>query len=272
MSSVIHRASVAVPFMLAAALACSPPSGADSAQDSTSAMSGAQAASVAVPDGEPEDPDVVYGLGLITAQTMSMLALSPSEREIFEQAIRDHREGNVRISLRDVLPRLDAFQKARLARAAELEREAATRLLEQAGQADGARVLTDAGGVVIQTLQAGAEDEAPPEPADAVELEFEISLRDGTVVDGSTARGGPQTWPVAGMLPCWRAALREMRPGAKASVVCPSETAYGATGKIPLILPRAAIRTELTLLSIKRGQAALYRGGLDGVPRQGGFH
>lgn len=268
----LPQMSVVLLVALGSALACSQPSGGESSQESSGDTPNVAAQPVAIPDGEPEDPDVVYGLGLITAQTMSMLALSSSERDIFEQAIRDHRAGNIRVPLRDVLPRLEEFQKVRLALAAELEQAASEKLLEQARQTGGARILEDAGGVVLRTLEPGDEAEGPVTPADAVELEFEILLRDGMVVDSSAARGGPQTWSVNGLLPCWRAALREMRPQGKARVTCPSDTAYGPRGKLPLILPGAAIRSEITLLSIKRGQAMRFGGMIQGMRPRGRFH
>jgi len=239
--------------LLVLALACSPSDGGDVGAARAAGTPDVATAPVSVSDGEVADEEVLYGLGLIMAQGMTMLALSPSERKILEQALADYREGSVRVPLGSVLGRIEEFQKERLVVARELESAASEKFLEAALAEPGA--VQAGSGAIYRSLVEGDSDEPSPTLLDAVEVEFEIRLRDGTVVDSSKSRGGAQTWSVRGTLPCWLQVLPQMKVGGKAKVTCPAESAFGDNGKLPLVLPAAAIESEIELVSIQKGQA-----------------
>jgi FKBP-type peptidyl-prolyl cis-trans isomerase len=60
-------------------------------------------------------------------------------------------------------------------------------------------------------------------------------LIDGTQFDSSRDRKEPFTTRLTDVIPCWTKALQQMKPGARAQVVCPADTAYGnrPVGPIP---------------------------------------
>ena len=72
--------------------------------------------------------------------------------------------------------------------------------------------------------------------ADAtVTVHYTGTLIDGTKFDSSRDRGEAFTTKLTDVIPCWTKALQHMKPGSRAKVVCPPDTAYGnrPVGQIP---------------------------------------
>lgn len=89
-----------------------------------------------------------------------------------------------------------------------------------------------------------------PTAADNVNVHYEGRLADGTVFDSSIVRGEPVTFPLSGVIPCWTQGVAQMRVGGKATLVCPPDMAYGASGTGP-IPPNATLTFEVELLGIE---------------------
>ncbi|MGO8056414.1 FKBP-type peptidyl-prolyl cis-trans isomerase, partial [Rhizobium leguminosarum] len=66
-----------------------------------------------------------------------------------------------------------------------------------------------------------------PKPSDKVKVHYTGKLTDGTVFDSSVERGQPATFPLNQVVKCWTEGVGQMKPGGKAKLVCPSDTAYG---------------------------------------------
>ena len=253
--------SIAIGSIVCVLLGCSPQAQGEAVKDVAAAPRSV----------DPTSPDdkVVYGLGLVVAQSLSVLALSPHEREVFEEALRDHREGTLQVQLGDVLAELSGFQQQRAALAREYEREAAEEFLAAAAREPGASKL-DTGTVIRSVAEGDAAAESPTE-SDAVVLNFETRLRDGTVVDSSASKGGAQTFAFNGTLACWLDVLRQMKPGSKVVLSCPHERAYGEIGQPPLIPAGSALEFDLELVSVKKDGARAHGGMLRMLPG-GGAH
>ncbi len=240
--------------VLVCALGCSP--AVDGAGGSTADVS---TGPVAAPEGAGNsDEEIVYGLGLMMAESLSMLALSPRERLMFEQALRDQREGTVRKPLGEVLADLPKFQQVRLAKARELEAAAGEAFLTKAKAEESARELES--GTVAVELEAGSGDLPELDGQDAVVVNFEVRLRNGTVVDSSQSKGGPQTYAFSGTMGCWQDVLPEMKVGAKLKLTCPPNRAYGAVGQLPLIPSSATVEADLELVGVIENGAAMHGG------------
>ena len=83
-------------------------------------------------------------------------------------------------------------------------------------------------------------------------------LTDGTVFDSSVERGQPATFPLRGVIPCWTEGVQKMKTGGKATLVCPSDIAYGDRGRPPTIKPGATLVFDVELIEIKeKAPAAL---------------
>jgi FKBP-type peptidyl-prolyl cis-trans isomerase FkpA len=75
-----------------------------------------------------------------------------------------------------------------------------------------------------------------PTAASRVKVHYEGTLTNGTVFDSSYKRGEPITFGLNQVIPCWTQGVQKMKVGGKATLNCPSDTAYGARavgGAIP---------------------------------------
>ena len=89
-----------------------------------------------------------------------------------------------------------------------------------------------------------------PKADSTVEVHYTGTLTDGTKFDSSRDRGQAATFPLTQVISCWRKGIQQLKPGARATLVCPPDTAYGnrGTGNVP---PNAVLVFDVELLSIK---------------------
>lgn len=110
-------------------------------------------------------------------------------------------------------------------------------------------VVTLPSGLQYRILQAGAGRR--PTDKDTIACQYRGTLIDGTEFDNSYRRGTPATFKVAGVIPGWREALKQMQVGSKWQLFVPAHLAYGARGAGRAIGPNATLIFEVELLAIK---------------------
>lgn len=66
---------------------------------------------------------------------------------------------------------------------------------------------------------------------DTVTVDYTLTLRDGTVVDSSVARGEPATFPLNQLIPAWQILVQLMRPGDDWTFYVPPEYGYGSVAR-----------------------------------------
>ncbi|MEO0062751.1 MAG: hypothetical protein RLZZ08_1311 [Pseudomonadota bacterium] len=90
------------------------------------------------------------------------------------------------------------------------------------------------GGVLWRRIKGNGKG-THPTAEDTVEVNYEASLVDGTVVDSSFERGESATFPLQGLIPAWTMAIPEAGEGDTIEIAAPSDYAYGdyRTGPIP---------------------------------------
>ena len=110
-------------------------------------------------------------------------------------------------------------------------------------------VITTESGLQYKIIKKG--DGAKPTDDSMVECHYKGTLVDGTEFDSSYRRGQPASFPVKGVIPGWKEALKLMPVGSKWQLVVPSELAYGERGAGREIGPNATLVFEVELLSIK---------------------
>lgn len=95
----------------------------------------------------------------------------------------------------------------------------------------GVKVLDN--GAMIKLSRAGKGK--APKADGTVTVHYTGTLIDGTKFDSSRDRGEAATFGLSQVIPCWTKALQQMKPGSRAKVVCPADTAYGnrPVGQIP---------------------------------------
>lgn len=102
-------------------------------------------------------------------------------------------------------------------------------------------------GVVVEHLKQGTGPQ--PTATDVVRVNYRGTLANGTEFDSSDKHGGPATFPLNRVIPCWTQGVQKMKVGGKAKLTCPAATAYGdrAVGPIP---PNSDLTFEVELIGI----------------------
>ncbi|HKR47585.1 MAG TPA: FKBP-type peptidyl-prolyl cis-trans isomerase [Paraburkholderia sp.] len=102
-------------------------------------------------------------------------------------------------------------------------------------------------GVVVEHIKQGTGPQ--PSATDVVRVNYRGTLANGTEFDSSDKHGGPATFPLNRVIPCWTQGVQKMKVGGKAKLTCPAATAYGdrAVGPIP---PNSDLTFEIELIGI----------------------
>lgn len=90
-----------------------------------------------------------------------------------------------------------------------------------------------------------------PKADSTVKVHYTGTLIDGTPFDSSRERGEAFQTRLGDVIPCWTKAVQQMKIGARATVVCPPDTAYGnrPVGRIPA---NSALVFDIELLEIEK--------------------
>jgi FKBP-type peptidyl-prolyl cis-trans isomerase len=103
-------------------------------------------------------------------------------------------------------------------------------------------------GLVYYEMTAG--EGAQPTLSSTVEVHYHGSLTDGTVFDSSVDRGQTISFPLGGVIKGWQEGLALMKVGGKATLIIPSELAYGEGGSGDTIPPGATLKFEVELFQV----------------------
>jgi FKBP-type peptidyl-prolyl cis-trans isomerase FkpA len=193
-----------------------------------------------------DEEKTIYAVGLSMSQTIAPLNLTPEEVELVKQALSDAAAGKPAVELNEWGPRIGELARAREGKAAEGEKERAKAYQDKAAAEAGA--VRTASGLIYKDLTAGAGPS--PAASDLVQVNYKGTLIDGTEFDSSYKRGQPAEFPLNQVIPCWTEGVQKMKVGGKAQLVCPSEIAYGDSGRPPAIPGGATLVFEVELLKI----------------------
>jgi len=108
-------------------------------------------------------------------------------------------------------------------------------------------VKTDSGLVYYSMTEGEGEQ---PTIASTVEVHYHGTLTDGTVFDSSVDRGQTISFPLGGVIKGWQEGLSMMKEGGKATLVIPSDLAYGDAGSGDTIPPGATLKFEVELFKV----------------------
>jgi FKBP-type peptidyl-prolyl cis-trans isomerase FkpA len=118
---------------------------------------------------------------------------------------------------------------------------------EKAAKEKGA--VKTSSGLVYKSLKDGAG--AKPTATSTVQVNYKGTFIDGKVFDASDKHGGPATFPLNRVIPCWTEGVAMMKVGGKAQLVCPPAIAYGERGAPGAIPPNSTLVFEVELLAVK---------------------
>jgi len=190
----------------------------------------------------------MYTLGLALGSDLKRLELTQAEVDMVSIGLKDGILGREPVVNREeYTEKLNELARERMMAAMAREKEASVAFIATQAALPGAK-QSESGVVYLEQL---AGSGATPGPTDSVTVHYTGTLSDGTVFDSSVERGEPVTFPLNRVIPCWTEGLQNMQVGAKATLVCPPDTAYGDRGSPPTIPPAAVLSFEVELLGIK---------------------
>ncbi len=103
-------------------------------------------------------------------------------------------------------------------------------------------------GLVYYSMKEG--DGKQPTLANTVEVHYHGTLIDGTVFDSSVDRGQTISFPLSNVIKGWQEGLAMMKEGGKATLVIPSDLAYGDNGSGDVIPPGCTLKFEVELYKV----------------------
>jgi FKBP-type peptidyl-prolyl cis-trans isomerase FkpA len=193
-----------------------------------------------------EDDKTVYAIGVAIQKSLEAFNLTPAEVEMVLAGVRDAAAGKPEVKLEDRQAAIQQLVTSRRAAAGAALAKQGEGYLEKAAKEPGA--VKTASGLVYVPVKEGAG--ASPTAASKVKVNYEGKLVDGKVFDASAKHGGPATFPLNGVIPCWTEGLQKLKVGGKARLICPAALAYGDRGAGAEIPPGATLDFEVELLEI----------------------
>ena len=160
--------------------------------------------------------------------------------------VRDAAAGKPEVKLEDKQAAIQQLVTSRRAAQGAALAKQGEGYLEKAAKEPGA--VKTASGLVYVPIKEGTG--ASPTAASKVKVNYEGKLVDGKVFDASAKHGGPATFPLNGVIPCWTEGVQKLKVGGKARLVCPAALAYGDRGAGGEIPPGATLDFEVELLEI----------------------
>ena len=192
-----------------------------------------------------DEQKTVYALGLSIYNSLTQFDLSPAEIEIVKRALTDAAAKKPAEELTVWGPKIQGLAQTRTARVSQKQKAEADAFLSKAAAEPGA-VKTQSGMIYRETTPGTGSS---PAATDTVRVNYKGTLTDGSVFDSSYTRNEPAEFPLNHVIPCWTEGLQLMKPGGKATLVCPANLAYGEQGR-PGIPPGATLTFEVELLQI----------------------
>jgi len=196
---------------------------------------------------KPDDEKALYGVGMALADNLEIFALSAAELETVIKGLRDGAAHKPKYTRDEQLnAAINELARSRKQVADDKQKAVGPEYVTRMAASKGAR-KTAAGAVVIPVKEGSGPS---PTAKDKVKVHYAGRLIDGKEFDSSVKRGQPAEFPLDGVIKCWTEGLQLMKVGGKATVVCPSDIAYGPAGRPPVIPGNAVLTFEVELLEI----------------------
>jgi len=203
-----------------------------------------------------EDKMPFYALGTNLAMQVGgqgnlKTLLNDDELDLVLQAFTETLKGTSAVDAKTVLMKygetLNTMLRDRTANIVEIVKKDGAEYIANFLDCNDDAVKTDSGLVYCPMVEGTG---AQPTGSNTVEVHYHGTLTDGTVFDSSVDRGETIKFPLSGVIKGWQEGLALMKAGGKATLVIPSELAYGDSGSGDTIPPGAALKFEVELFSV----------------------
>jgi len=167
------------------------------------------------------------------------------------QGFSDSMKGNLIVDPTELLkehgPALNKILQERAGKVIDVMKTDGAKFAEEFMSVNPEAVKTDSGLVYLSMTEGTGEQ---PTIADTVEVHYHGQLIDGTVFDSSVQRGQTISFPLSNVVKGWQEGVAMMKVGGKATLVVPSDLAYGDGGSGETIPPGATLKFEVELFKV----------------------
>jgi FKBP-type peptidyl-prolyl cis-trans isomerase FkpA len=210
---------------------------------------GSSAAPASTGELKSDEEKTLYAMGVMLSSNVKNMNLTAEQLAVLSRGFTEAATGKKPlVDPQSMQSQIQDFVRSRATAAAASEKKRSEDFLAQAAKEQGA-VKTETG-LIYKSIKPGTGDS--PKPTDKVKVHYTGKLVDGTVFDSSVERGQPAEFPLNGVIPCWTQGLQKMKVGEKATLICPSDLAYGDQGRPPRIPGGATLVFEVELLEITK--------------------
>jgi len=204
-------------------------------------------------DAMNEDQKTLYFLGhSVLSRNLKQFNFTPEESKYILLGLTDSLNNVPNKVDESYGPKINELITKKQAAAAKKEKDKGMAFLGKMAAEKNAKKLPS--GVIYIPSKEGKG--ANPKASDMVKVHYHGTFPDGKVFDSSVDRKTPAEFPLNGVIPCWTEGVQKMKPGGKAKLVCPSDTAYGDNGMPGAIPGGATLVFEVELLEILKPAAA----------------
>ena len=144
-------------------------------------------------------------------------------------------------------PALNKILQERAGKVVDTMKEDGRKFAEGFMAANPEAIQTDTGLVYLSMTEGTGK---MPTITDTVEVHYHGQLTDGTVFDSSVDRGQTISFPLSNVVKAWQEGVALMKEGGKATLICPSDIAYGDNGSGETIPPGATLKFEVELFKV----------------------
>ena len=211
---------------------------------------------VSVSESSEKNEKIIYSMGSMFGKRLQNMELSEKEKDTLLQGVRDGVDNKEQIDVKKYASHIRSLFRERGQKMAKKLEEKGAEYMEKFVTEEGG--LKTESGIGYKILKEGAGKN--PKASDRVKVHYHGTLIDGTVFDSSVDRKKPLTFPLTGVIKCWREGVQKLKVGGKMKLVCPSNVAYGVQGAPPKIPGGSTLLFEVELLEIVMGQPAKKKG------------
>ena len=191
---------------------------------------------------------MLYSLGFLLGDNLKTQLILDNEDDYkaVSQGMRDTLLGKKpQTDLEKYKPQIIQKYKEDAQKIAEKRATAQKTYLENFQKEKGVKTLDN--GAMVKLSKPGKGKN--PKADSIVKVHYTGTLIDGTKFDSSRDRGEAFQTRLTDVIPCWTKAVQQLKPGARATVVCPPDTAYGNRPMGP-IAPNSALVFDIELIEI----------------------
>ena len=208
----------------------------------------AEKAAVPAQQDPAERNQMLYSLGFLLGDNLKTQLILDNEDDYkaLSQGMRDTLLGKKsQTDLEKYKPQIVQKYKEDAQKIAEKRAAAQKTYLENFQKGKGVKTLDN--GAMVKLSKPGKGKN--PKADSTVKVHYTGTLIDGTKFDSSRDRGEAFQTRLTDVIPCWTKAVQQLKPGARATVVCPPDTAYG-NRPIGPIAPNSALVFDIELIEI----------------------